>query len=95
MFRKDLIPLLLDHPLSVAQIARQVRESPKDIAADLEHLFRSLKNTDYRASITPAVCRKCGFEFGSDKLQKPSRCPKCKSTWLEEPLIQILTATND
>ena len=43
MFRKDLIPLLLDNPLSVAQIARLVREEPRDIEADLLHLLKSLK----------------------------------------------------
>ena len=89
MFRKDLIPLLLDNPLSVPQIARLVGEIPNDVASDLQHLLKSLKHTDYIAIITPAKCKKCGFEFGTQKLSKPSKCPECQSTWLAEPKVEI------
>jgi predicted Zn-ribbon and HTH transcriptional regulator len=89
MFRRDLIPLLLDNPLSVAQMARLVGEPPKDVASDLQHLLKSLKHTEYTALVIPATCRKCGFEFGGDKLTKPSKCPECQSTWLTEPRIEI------
>ena len=89
MFRKDLIPLLLDNPLSVAQIARLVREEPRDIEADLLHLLKSLKHTEYAASLEPARCRKCGFEFDRGKLAKPSKCPECRSTWILEPRIGL------
>lgn len=87
MFRKDLIPLLLNNPLSVSQIARLVGETPKDIEAALLHLLKSLKHTQYTVAIEPARCRKCGFEFDTSKLTKPSKCPKCKSTWLLEPRV--------
>ena len=63
MFRKDLIDLLLNNPMSTTQIARMVGESPGQIATDLNHLFRSLKHTDYKAVVDPAKCRACGFEF--------------------------------
>ncbi len=89
MFRKDLIDLLLDRPMTVSQIARLVGERPKDVADDLEHLLRSLKHMEFAAVITPAVCRKCGFEFATSRLTKPSRCPECHSIWLKEPKILI------
>jgi hypothetical protein len=89
MFRKDLIPLLLNKPHSVTQIARQVGEPPKDVESDLVHLLKSLKHTAYMAVITPAACRKCGFEFGPEKLRKPSKCPECQSTWLSEAMIEL------
>ncbi len=89
MFRKNLIKLLLRHPMSVSQIARAVREPASQIADDLRHLCRSLKHTDYRAVIEPARCRACGFEFSHGKLTKPSKCPECHSTWLLEPKIGI------
>ena len=89
MFRKDLIPQLLGNPMTVTQIAKVVGEAPSRISDDLEHLFRSLKHTAYRAVITPAECRDCGFEFSSTKFTKPSKCPKCRSRWITEPLIEI------
>jgi predicted Zn-ribbon and HTH transcriptional regulator len=90
MFRKDLIDLLLGNPMTVSQIARKVDESPGQIADDLKHLLRSLKHTEYRAAIEHARCRACGFEFSEGKLNKPSKCPQCHSTWVLESKIGIV-----
>ena len=59
MFRKDLIEILLSNPMAVSQIARLVDESPGRVADDLNHLFRSLKHTEYKAVVEPARCRSC------------------------------------
>ena len=93
MFRKHLIKLLLENPMSLRQIARMEEELPDRIADDLNHLFRSLKHTEYEAVIEPARCRACGFEFSETKLKKPSKCPKCHSTWVLEPKIGIKQST--
>lgn len=89
MFRKDLIPILLNRPLTVTEISRIADQKGKDTTEDLEHLLKSLKHMEYEAEIEPATCKKCGFEFGKDKLRKPSKCPKCKGTWITEPRIQV------
>jgi predicted Zn-ribbon and HTH transcriptional regulator len=91
VFRKDLIPLLLDNALSVSQVAKLVGEAPRDIEADLQHLLKSLKHTEYLAAIEPARCRKCGFEYDASKLAKPSKCPNCRSTWILEPRVSLRT----
>jgi transcriptional regulator len=89
MFRRQLIELLLDHPMSVPQIARAVDEPVKDVSQDLEHLRLSLRHGEFEMLVTPAECRKCEFEFSTEKLRRPSKCPKCRSTWIYEPLIEI------
>jgi predicted Zn-ribbon and HTH transcriptional regulator len=89
MFRKDLIPMLLEHPMTVTDISRFVEQTGKDTGEDLQHLLQSLKHTEYKPVIEPATCKKCGFEFGPDKLRKPSKCPKCKATWITEPRIHL------
>jgi predicted Zn-ribbon and HTH transcriptional regulator len=85
--RKDLIPLLTADPLTLRQLARLLGLKPAEVEDDLKHLARSLVHGDWRLVVTPARCRKCGFEFGPDKLHKPSKCPECHATWLSEPLI--------
>lgn len=75
--------------MSVTQVARLVGETPRDVEADLGHLLRSLKHTEFVAVVEPARCRKCGFEFDADKLAKPSKCPECKATWLLEPRVSL------
>jgi transcriptional regulator len=71
--------------MSLTQIARTVDESPGQIADDLNHLFGSLKHTEFNAVIEPARCRACGFMFSEGKLNKPSKCPECHSAWVLEP----------
>ena len=95
MFRKDLIDLLLNQSMSTSQIAREVGETPGQIADDLKHLFRSLKHTDYKAVVEPARCRACGFEFSEAKINKPSKCPNCHRTWLTEPRVRIELSAPD
>jgi predicted Zn-ribbon and HTH transcriptional regulator len=90
MFRKDLIDMLHDRPMSVVEIATLLEEPPKRIEDDLRHLLKSLKHMDYHAHIIPACCNKCGFKFNKDKLTKPGKCPRCKGTWIDEPRIEII-----
>lgn len=91
MFRKDLIPLLLERPLSINEISRQTAQTGKQTDDDIQHLLKSLRHTEFEPVITPALCRKCGFEFDSAKLRRPSRCPSCRATWITEPKIGIVT----
>ena len=93
MFRKKLIDMLLGNPMMVSQIARALDDSPGGVADDLNHLFRSLKHTEHKATVEPARCRACGFEFSKEKLTKPSKCPECHSTWVLEPKIGITSKT--
>jgi len=90
MFRKDLITLLHDNPLRLSEIARLYDVPLKEVLDDVKHLRKTLKQSAYRLDITPAECRKCGFVFSTEKLAKPSKCPQCRSTWLEEPVVQII-----
>lgn len=89
MFRKDLIELLQHHPATLHELSDLLEEPVKDVESDLQHLLRSLHHLPYRAIITPAHCNKCQFVFGKEKLHKPSKCPRCKGTWISEPRIAI------
>lgn len=95
MFRRKLIDLLMNRPMSVRDIARLEQVGPREIADDIQHLLKSLRHTEFTAHVTPACCRKCGFEFGPDKLTKPSKCPECHSTWTTEPRIMVRSRSGD
>lgn len=91
MLRRDMIPLLLHNPLRLSELA-SLRKAPlKEVLNDLQHLKKTLKRSrDYRFDITPAVCRQCGFAFATNKLSRPGKCPACRGTWIEEPVVQVL-----
>ncbi len=63
MFRKDLIDILQEKPISLHELALLLDSRPRDLEDDLQHLFRSLRNDPLCPVIVLANCRKCGFLF--------------------------------
>ena len=94
MFRKNLIELLEDNPLTIAEIADLTMEKYKDIEDSLHHLEKSLKHMPYRLHVEPARCKDCGFTFNKEKLNKPGKCPTCKHNRITEPRISIEKTTH-
>jgi hypothetical protein len=96
-FRKDLLEALTASPRSVSSIARELGLKRGDVEEDLRHAIRSARaalrhgsgQAGGRVIVEPARCRSCGFTFAEDKLSKPGKCPKCRSTWLYEAQISI------
>ena len=90
MFRRKLIELLSRRELTLREISRETRTPIRDVEDDLRHLEKSLRRDKRRINVRPAKCRKCGFAFGAEKFHKPSRCPECKGSWIEEPAFSII-----
>jgi len=90
MFRKRLIELLLNTPLTLYDIGKRLDIDKKEVEDDLRHLIRTLKRSDYKLIVHPARCHKCGFTFSAGHLHKPGKCPACKGTWIAEPLVEII-----
>jgi len=63
VFRRDLIDILEERPISLHDLASLLEQRPQDLEDDLQHLFRSLRKDPLYPVITPAHCRKCGFQF--------------------------------
>jgi predicted Zn-ribbon and HTH transcriptional regulator len=89
MFRRDLIPVLLGQRMNLSELSRTIGEKPKDVIDALKHLAQSSRHGQYELVVTPAECRKCGFEFDPEKFSRPGKCPKCKGTWIYEPLFEM------
>ena len=89
MLRTELMNYLVGDGMSLNQLSRLTRKTVKELEDDLTHLDKSLKHKGAKLRVDPALCRKCGFEFPADKRHKPSRCPECKATWIQEPRIFV------
>ena len=87
--RKQLLELLTEQPRSVSSLARGLGFPRGDVADDLHHVIRTARAAGHRIVVLPARCRACGFTFGEDKLQKPGKCPACRSSRIYEAQIQI------
>ncbi|UPM42005.1 transcriptional regulator [Halocatena salina] len=85
------------------QIATHIRNSPSppgvlatefaipssEVLSHVEHLARSLQSTDEQLLAAPPECRECGFSEFDDIINRPSRCPNCKSESIDEPVFMI------
>ena len=82
--------LVAQGPLSAKEISGLIRISEKEVYAHLAHIQKSLQQGKERLIITPACCRDCGFRFVKrERLVKPGHCPRCKGTYIEEPLFKV------
>lgn len=90
--REKIIELLLEGDYSPSELARILdmrgKGSKKVILEDLKVISKIAKREGMVLLIKPAQCRKCGFVFKAE-INIPSRCPKCKSEWIEEPRFKL------
>ncbi len=89
--REKIIEILLntEYPLSAREIAMRLGISEKEVIEDLRHIAKSVRRMGLRLYIAPARCKKCGYEFRSAEIKIPSKCPRCKSQWIEPPRFII------
>ena len=84
--RRTLVALLKQRSMDVKALSKEVGKSEKEIVAHLEHIGRS-----YKLSIEPAQCYSCGYVFNDrKKIGKPSKCPQCRGSNIDEPLYRVL-----
>lgn len=94
--RSQLRRVLEERQLTARELSARVGISEKEVAGHLEHLARSLKQSGGRLHVEPARCLACGFVFKDrSRLDKPSRCPKCKSQRLTRSRFVIVGGPHD
>jgi len=62
--------------------------TPAEVYAHIAHIAKSVRRSfGGRAyiAIKYPVCLKCGYVIRVRRPKKPSRCPRCRSTWVSEP----------
>lgn len=89
--RRHLHEILSHEPRSVSSLARELGLKRTALEDDLQHMLRSAAARGDAIDLLPARCKACGFEFGTDRLAKPGRCPSCKASRIQEAMIAIRT----
>lgn len=92
--RQGIVSLLAerDAALTARDISVEIRISEKDVCFHLAHIQRSMGKGSKGGglSVTPARCKKCGFEFKKrERLTKPGKCPVCNGESIEQPLFSL------
>jgi predicted Zn-ribbon and HTH transcriptional regulator len=88
--RDALYLTLREGPETIRELSIKVGAPQKELLAHLAHLERSLAHTGERLVVEPARCLHCGYCFeGRTRLQKPGRCPRCRSTRITLPRFSV------
>lgn len=86
--RQQIMEILQQNRKSAQQLANYFQVELKEIIEDLGHISKSIKPNKLR--IVPAYCKSCNFVFKErSKVSKPSKCPRCKSEWIEAQMFEI------
>ncbi len=94
--RAGLRRVLGEGPLTARELSARVGISEKEVAGHLAHLARSLRQSGERLRVEPTRCLACGFVFKDRiRLDKPSRCPECKSERLAPSRFAIVGGPQD
>jgi predicted Zn-ribbon and HTH transcriptional regulator len=84
---------LKEHTARDLSLALRIRE--KEVYDHLGHIKRSLVSQKKRLVIRAAQCLDCGYVFRDRvRFTKPSKCPRCKGTHIEDPKYSIESGTS-
>lgn len=87
--RRQIAVHLRGSPAAVSALANEFEIHSSEVLSHVEHLSKSLDSTDESLLVAPPECRECGFSDFDDLINRPSRCPECKSESIEEPAFTI------
>jgi len=74
-------------PLTAYEISAELGITPQEVYEHLRHLAKSVYSRSGGGEVllmVPPRCRRCGYVFKDlESPRKPSRCPRCRSEWIE------------
>lgn len=88
--RMALLAELRGGPITAKELSGRVRISERDVAGHLEHIERSVHNSQEKLCTEPPTCCSCGFVFRKrERMTRPGTCPKCRGTHIDPPRFWI------
>lgn len=87
--RERMADRLREGALSAGALANEFDVTTAAALDHVRHVAQSLEATDEQLLVAPPECRDCGFDGFDDPVNRPSRCPECKSEAVEEPAFTV------
>jgi predicted Zn-ribbon and HTH transcriptional regulator len=87
--RQRIADVLREESAEAGTLANEFGITAASALSHVEHIARSLDETDEQLLAAPPTCRDCGFDEFDDLTNRPSRCPECKSEDVSEPIFTI------
>jgi predicted Zn-ribbon and HTH transcriptional regulator len=90
--RRRIMALLREREMDARDLSQELGLKEKEIYEHLVHVEQSVAASRGRFVITPSQCLLCGYVFEDRRrLTRPSRCPQCRRSKLQNPSFRILS----
>lgn len=87
--RERIADRLRERALPAGRVAREFEIETAAALDHVRHIARSIEDSDEQLLVAPPECSECGFDGFDDLLNRPGRCPECKSEAVSEPAFRI------
>lgn len=87
--RQRIAERLRKEPAELSTLAGEFDVTTGSVCSHVTHLAQSLTNSSEELLVAGPTCRDCGFSAFDDRVNRPSRCPECRSESIEEPAFAI------
>jgi hypothetical protein len=88
--RQQMIALLNENDMSARELSQAIGIREKEVYEHLPHIARSATAQRKKVIIRPSCCLTCGYVFKDRRrFTRPSRCPRCKRSHLQEPMYRV------
>lgn len=87
--RQRIADRLRDEPAEAGRIADEFEITTDAALSHVEHVAKTLDGTDEQLLAAPPECQDCGFNGFDHLINRPSRCPECKSENVAEPEFTV------
>jgi hypothetical protein len=87
--RERIADRLREDAAAASTLAREFEIRTSEALSHVEHIARSLESADEQLLVAPPECESCGFDGFDDPVNRPSRCPECKSEAVHEPAFRV------
>jgi transcriptional regulator len=82
--------------MDARELSEELRVKEKEVYEHLVHVERSVVASGGRFLVTPSECLLCGYVFEDRRrLTRPSRCPQCRRSKLQNPSFRIAPPSDD
>lgn len=87
--RERMTDRLREEPLTASALAREYELTTAEALRHVKHIAKSIENSPEEFLVAPPECTDCGFDTFDDLINRPSRCPDCKSEAIEDPIFTV------
>ncbi len=87
--RQRIAAYLREESAPPGRLASEFDVTTATALAHVEHVAESLERTNEQLFVSPPTCRVCEFDDFDELINRPSRCPECKSENVSEPIFTI------